>query len=134
MTAVRDIAAGEEITISYIDVANRPREDRLRELKRRYSFDCVCVACLDTTGKSDLQRSLLCMPHTDDYRHWPHTERIKFLLARAVQCTKEGYHIGLRTACYELTAEYAFIQDAKNVKRWGFKLILLGSRDRDMWN
>ncbi|KAJ3330429.1 hypothetical protein HDU76_005717 [Blyttiomyces sp. JEL0837] len=41
---MRDIAAGEELTISYIEIAE-PRHKRRKELKERYFFDCECSAC-----------------------------------------------------------------------------------------
>lgn len=43
VTAVRDISAGEELSISYIDAA-MPRRERLERL-RRYGFDCACAQC-----------------------------------------------------------------------------------------
>ncbi|RDX47167.1 SET domain-containing protein [Lentinus brumalis] len=44
LRAFRDIRAGEEITVSYIDFY-LPSEKRKEELKRRYFFDCRCAAC-----------------------------------------------------------------------------------------
>ncbi|TFK81765.1 SET domain-containing protein, partial [Polyporus arcularius HHB13444] len=44
LRAFRDIRAGEEITVSYIDFY-LPSEKRKEELKRRYFFDCKCAAC-----------------------------------------------------------------------------------------
>jgi hypothetical protein len=41
--AVRDIAAGEELTISYID-ASMPRAER-RERLQWWGFDCTCAQC-----------------------------------------------------------------------------------------
>ncbi|TKA26514.1 hypothetical protein B0A50_05351 [Salinomyces thailandicus] len=46
--AIEDIAAGEEITISYVE-ALRKREERQQSLKGRYNFDCDCPACDSTT-------------------------------------------------------------------------------------
>lgn len=48
----RDIEAGEEISISYINIgktagrAATDRNRRRRELKARYLFDCDCTKCL----------------------------------------------------------------------------------------
>lgn len=44
---VRDIEAGEELTVMYIDGVNRPRARRQSEL-RQWGFLCVCPACEDT--------------------------------------------------------------------------------------
>ncbi|KAJ5998544.1 hypothetical protein N7451_006354 [Penicillium sp. IBT 35674x] len=45
--AVRDIAAGEELTVMYIDGVNRPRARRQSELLQ-WGFLCSCPACEDT--------------------------------------------------------------------------------------
>ncbi|KAJ5538643.1 TPR domain protein [Penicillium frequentans] len=45
--AVRDIAAGEELTVMYIDGVNRPRTRRQSELLQ-WGFLCICPACEDT--------------------------------------------------------------------------------------
>lgn len=42
--ATRAIAAGEQITISYVDVT-LPREARRARLKESYYFDCACACC-----------------------------------------------------------------------------------------
>ena len=41
---LRNIAAGEEITITYIDLF-APRRTRRAELRRRYKFECCCNRC-----------------------------------------------------------------------------------------
>ena len=51
VVALRDIAVGEEITVSYINL--RPinslpmmsRSRRQRELERRFLFTCHCILC-----------------------------------------------------------------------------------------
>ncbi|EJD45641.1 SET domain-containing protein [Auricularia subglabra TFB-10046 SS5] len=43
-TALRDIAAGEEITVSYID-DKKPKSERRKELKEKYFFKCTCERC-----------------------------------------------------------------------------------------
>lgn len=45
--AVREIAAGEELTVMYIDGVNRPRTRRQLELLQ-WGFLCICPACEDT--------------------------------------------------------------------------------------
>ena len=42
---LRDLEAGEEITVSYIDTTH-PSYARQRELRDRYFFDCKCSKCL----------------------------------------------------------------------------------------
>jgi SET and MYND domain-containing protein len=53
ITALYDIPAGTEITISYIDVKNRTTESRRPELSGYYRFTCGCARCEDTTDASD---------------------------------------------------------------------------------
>ncbi|EJD34840.1 hypothetical protein AURDEDRAFT_75805 [Auricularia subglabra TFB-10046 SS5] len=43
-TASRDIAPGEEITVTYID-ETRPKAERRKELKTKYFFTCTCELC-----------------------------------------------------------------------------------------
>lgn len=43
--ALRDIQVGEELTVSYIDVAEMTRDERQSELKQRWRFDCICECC-----------------------------------------------------------------------------------------
>lgn len=46
VVALRSIAAGDEVTISYIDDTQRKsRADRQKELKGCYLFDCTCTLC-----------------------------------------------------------------------------------------
>ena len=42
--AARDIAPGEEITLSYINTL-LPRDERLAKLQRNWGFSCDCAAC-----------------------------------------------------------------------------------------
>lgn len=44
--ALRPIASGEEVVVSYVDATN-PRRVRQRELQDRYFFTCECSKCLD---------------------------------------------------------------------------------------
>jgi len=55
ITALKDIAEDEEITISYIDV----REDceaRKRALLAHYGFECKCMRCTEEQRKELKQR------------------------------------------------------------------------------
>jgi hypothetical protein len=63
--AVRDIAAGEELTLSYIHGVNLAKSERQKLLKK-WGFTCTCLACTDTSeerqreseGDGDYSRAL----------------------------------------------------------------------------
>jgi len=40
-----NIQVGEELTVSYIDVAEMTHDERQSELKQRWRFDCICACC-----------------------------------------------------------------------------------------
>ncbi len=46
VVTLRDVAEGEELSISYIDV-NRPSSARQKYLQKFYKFDCKCPLCLE---------------------------------------------------------------------------------------
>lgn len=54
LVAKREILAGEEITISYINVGRtaggsaRDRTRRMRELRAKYLFECDCALCTES--------------------------------------------------------------------------------------
>lgn len=52
VVATRAIAAGEEVTISYLSqaAAAADREERRRELRDAFHFDCLCAVCSDPGG------------------------------------------------------------------------------------
>ncbi|KAG8877453.1 hypothetical protein FRB97_003384 [Tulasnella sp. 331] len=61
--ALRDIKAGEEILISYLDT-KRPRSDRQSILSMHYHFDCTCSVCsLPESKAAKSDRLLLRMHH-----------------------------------------------------------------------
>lgn len=45
LSARRDIKAGEEITVDYVDI-DWPLSKRQAYLKEKYSFDCQCAKCV----------------------------------------------------------------------------------------
>eukprot|EP00727_Mastigamoeba_balamuthi_P011703 m51a1_g7155 hypothetical protein (391) ;mRNA; f:343257-345021 len=49
VVAARDVRAGEELLVSYVD-EEQPREQRRAELRRRYHFDCLCDRCRSEGG------------------------------------------------------------------------------------
>ena len=44
VVATRDVALGEELTISYVD-ASGADDERREELRETYGFECACVRC-----------------------------------------------------------------------------------------
>lgn len=53
LRALGKISVGEEVTVSYVDFLNLT-EDRQRQLKSQYFFDCTCQSCKDH-HKDDLK-------------------------------------------------------------------------------
>lgn len=53
--AIRDITAGEELTIMYTDGTNRTRGQRQAELDK-WGFRCTCPACEDTPPGRERER------------------------------------------------------------------------------
>ena len=62
LTALRDIAEGEEVTISYID-ATQPVEERRKTLMAHYGFECRCGRCVEENRRELKQR----MKERDQY-------------------------------------------------------------------
>lgn len=56
MTAIKEIAPGEEITVSYLDECslNRSRHTRQKLLRENYYFDCKCARCASEADQPDL--------------------------------------------------------------------------------
>ena len=50
LVALRPIAAGEEVVISYIESDMLPVARRRRELRRGYGFECGCERCVEQAG------------------------------------------------------------------------------------
>lgn len=55
ITALGDLAEGDELTISYV-AAHLPYYERRRLLKEQYEFDCDCARC-KADRKVELQRA-----------------------------------------------------------------------------
>lgn len=49
LRSIEDVAAGQEVTISYIDIMQPPRIRQAR-LLRKYSFLCSCDACCPSSN------------------------------------------------------------------------------------
>ncbi|TRY66272.1 hypothetical protein DNTS_026229 [Danionella cerebrum] len=56
LRALEKISVGEELTVSYIDFLN-VSEERRRQLKQQYFFDCQCEYC-KTKSKDDLMSAV----------------------------------------------------------------------------
>ncbi|KAL3276495.1 hypothetical protein HHI36_011875 [Cryptolaemus montrouzieri] len=56
LVALRDIAEGEEIYISYLDdcTLERSRHSRRKVLKENYLFSCNCEKCMDQADQPDM--------------------------------------------------------------------------------
>jgi hypothetical protein len=57
VVASRDIAAGEEVNISYIDIC-QPTSRRREQLLASYRFNCVCKSCSAFDSNPTLRRFL----------------------------------------------------------------------------
>jgi len=49
--AVKEMAVGEEATIAYVDVEGVRGEERRRELRERWFFECGCGSCKREMGR-----------------------------------------------------------------------------------
>jgi SET and MYND domain-containing protein len=52
LRSTKTIQSGEEVTISYVDIACST-QSRLKELQDRYHFHCTCPMCIDVSGERD---------------------------------------------------------------------------------
>ncbi|OCH85841.1 SET domain-containing protein [Obba rivulosa] len=76
--AVRDIAPGEELCVSYLDVLTRPtKKDRAEMFKKTSNFECKCSVC-SLTGEelraSDTRRATIARIHNDLGECWTKPE------------------------------------------------------------
>jgi len=71
LIAIRPIAAGEEITISYIDIG-QPRRHRLKALFYEKHFVCTCVLCESSSidVREGIQQNLPCCGQTTVVPHY----------------------------------------------------------------
>ena len=64
--AVRDIAAGEELTISYVDTL-APYHQRQQRLRSSLGFECACEQCaLGPTDRGESDEALLAIAELED--------------------------------------------------------------------
>ncbi|KAF8591720.1 SET domain-containing protein [Ramaria rubella] len=132
--ATRNIPSGTEITAAYLSPGWSGAK-RLYELNRRYKFTCTCPYCTGpSSANSDLARKELEDWYLKNYNYdkWiadPKRDRnalIKSSLKALVMVEKEGVQGRVAYWHYsDLTLCYGALADAKNMKKWGWKSILL---------
>jgi hypothetical protein len=105
---VRDVAAGEELFISYVD-ATYPTNDRQLTLRNSYGFRCACPACGDVfdsesfASKSRERRYIMDYLSTRVYEWEPHKELAD--VERLVEVfEEEGLNIQHKGAAYKRLA------------------------------
>ncbi|KAF8572855.1 hypothetical protein K439DRAFT_1625483 [Ramaria rubella] len=134
--ATRNIAPATEITASYLDLS-WSRAKRLYELNCKYHFACTCPYCDITDPSSvdsDLRRREITNWYSKNhtYKKWladPKRNRdtlIKSSLRVLVMIEKEGVEGEFAYRHYlDLARCYGVLADAKNMKGWGEKFILV---------
>lgn len=75
VTAIRPIAVGEEITISYSGVAYSPMSIRTPLLQQLLGCPCNCPSCLNVDPEDEIQRLIV----WDMIQHWRHVEKSHLL-------------------------------------------------------
>ncbi|KAI0760521.1 SET domain-containing protein [Fomes fomentarius] len=125
--AVTDIAAGEELCITYCNIL-ATRHERQAELKESFRFECCCIACSRTgqeVRRSDDHRTRLArlFHELPDCKHDPvlGLRKVNFalqLLKREglFECAAEAFYADGLMFC-------AMVSDVKNAKLWAKKLL-----------
>lgn len=132
MYATRLIKAGEEITVSYIDLHN-PRAKRRQYLRASYLFDCGCSYCnlpsADAIAQSDLHRSIVASfdpANQSVLREWFRTpgmpaEGVLSVFIKVHEYFEvEGMHSRYRHrgVVDTIAGVYGTVGDEKNFKMW----------------
>ncbi|KAF8208508.1 hypothetical protein K438DRAFT_1961107 [Mycena galopus ATCC 62051] len=124
--AVRDIAAEEELTYSYVDI-ELPSAERNEKLKP-YGFICTCVACTDPT--SDARRASLegSAPNVFLWSTINRNLSEDWIFTKALQqlalLTTEGMeeHVRYSDAITAMMEAYICLGDADNASKWAAKV------------
>ncbi|KAF8208500.1 hypothetical protein K438DRAFT_1573631 [Mycena galopus ATCC 62051] len=124
--AVRDIAANEELTYSYIDI-ELPSAERKKELKP-YDFVCACSACTDPA--SDARRATIAASAPNVLlwatvnRSLPEDWIFNKALQQLVLLTTEGiqHHIRYADATRAMMEAYICLGDADKASKWAAKV------------
>ncbi|CUG07226.1 Hypothetical protein, putative [Bodo saltans] len=119
LTATRDIAEGESISIAYIPATYMPFPDRRRALLERYQFQCSCRWC---TVEPDLARGFRC-PRCPPNQGviCPYADGRKWDLWECVQC---GYHPDKETEIPKMLDAEASLSRIKADKAKGLVALL----------
>ena len=130
--AVRGVAPGEELFVSYVDVLD-DRATRNLMLKKNYGFECRCRVCAEPTAtkcaESDARRAGI---HSrgnlmERYRAWrndpssfasPPSGIISAAIASVVAYTREGLEPFSWQDLQVLYMCYGVLGDEKNFKKW----------------
>ncbi|KAJ7366465.1 hypothetical protein DFH08DRAFT_1071955 [Mycena albidolilacea] len=125
--AVRDIAADEELTFTYVD-SEPPAAERNKELKP-YGFVCTCPACTDAPA-SDARRATIkeTAPNVllwatvdrrlpDDWIIKKSLEHLALLTTEAMQ-----HHPRYTDATRAIMEAYICLGDAPNASKWAAKV------------
>ena len=135
--AVRAVAPGEELFVSYVDVLD-DRATRDQALRTNYGFACRCRICVHGAGaepdmtkcaESDARRVAIRSRSSlmEKYRTWrddpssfasPPTEIISAAIASVVTCTREGLEPFAWQDLQVLYMCYGVLGDQKNFKKW----------------
>jgi hypothetical protein len=140
LRAVRPLAAGEQVTLSYFggDVFD-PREVRREEMQRKYAFTCMCPRCdrpAAESKRSDARARLLHMLATRavsgderELRAWvadpsrPDDEVVKDCLRALELMAEEGIHNESVWApyCERLVKAYCALGDTEKARVWAHR-------------
>ena len=135
--AVRAVAPGEELFVSYVDVLDG-RAARDQALRTNYGFACRCRICVYGAGaEPDMTKCAESDAHRvgirsrsslmEKYRTWrddpssfasPPTEIISAAIASVVTCTREGLEPFAWQDLQVLYMCYGVLGDEKNFKKW----------------
>ena len=140
MHALRTIAPGEELTITYIDGA-QARAARQAALRRAWGFECQCSACAAPpalAAASDARLALIAdlraaLAHPDHALR-ADLPRVEALVAL---CEMEGLLAPAVDAYGFAAREYSGVGDAWTAVKWAVKaveagLLYGGPEDRDV--
>ncbi|KAL5536410.1 hypothetical protein ACEPAF_232 [Sanghuangporus sanghuang] len=133
LRAIRDIAPGEEISITYLG-NDETSTVRKAELQNKYGFICSCILCsapTDAIVASDERRKFIKATNSFIKHMWQGWLKIA-PEARRAQATqnaetvekllqamdKENIHIGRMDVMQKCVYMYAVLCDVKNFKKW----------------
>lgn len=130
--AVRGVAPGEELLVSYTNVLDN-RATRNLALKKNYGFECRCRVCAEPSttkcAESDARRTSIQSRENlmEKFKAWrnnsssfasPPTEIISAAIASVVAYTREGLEPFSWQDLQVLYMCYGVLGDEKNFKKW----------------